>query len=454
MKPRNNNVESEKHSTIKCPQCQKIVPITQFCISCGIKLDTDQLKVLDQTVLLFCPHCGKNVPKTTFCILCGKNLNVIDVITPKEEISPSPELLKCPLCRQQVPTTHNFCHLCGGKLKKKTIGDQSQNVFCNRCWKPNPPDTEYCVHCGLKLQIKQTKLLEKPFEGYQLDLSHFFQPVSFPLSTFKQTLTPSKDFPIKSTISYSKYFGITKSRKASFFHRNFGGFDGNNLIHYSGTFILMLLIYIFWYSGRYAGLVERIDPIADTMLLSFFGGVFLTALLMTPIWLSTFMLYRNTGNKMNYRLNSSRVFITVILNLVWILFPFFGPIILQLGDFKDPQERMIVQKPFVRGIAWGVVFTVSCTLILALLSLATVGIPGTFAGFLFQNHPLKSHLFTSYFGATWISLILLLPFGDYYDKAIKRWNQLGYLILLAVGLLLLIYSFNLMGVLTQKIYRA
>jgi predicted amidophosphoribosyltransferase len=421
---------------------------------CGVKLDTDQFKVLDQTVLILCPHCGKNVPKTTFCILCGKNLDVIDVITPKEEISPSPEVLKCPLCRQDVPNTHIFCHICGGKLKKKTIDGQSQNTFCNQCMKPTPPDTEYCIHCGLKRQIIKTKLLEKPFEGYQLDLSHFFQPVSFPLSTLKQSLTASKDFPIKSTISHSKYFGVTMTRKGSFFYRNFGGFDGNNLLNYLATFVLMLLIYFFWYSRRYADLTARIDPVADAMLVTFFGGIFLTALLMTPTWLSTFMLYRNTGYKMNYRLNSSRVLITGLFNLVWILFPFFGPIILQLGDFKDPQERIMIHKSFIRGIAWGAVFTVSCTLILALLSLVTVGIPGTFAGFLFQNHPVKSHLITSYFGATWISLIILLPFGDYYDKAIKRWNQLGYIILLAIGLLLLTHSFNLMGVLTQTVYRA
>jgi hypothetical protein len=157
---------------------------------------------------------------------------------------------------------------------------------------------------------------------------------------------------------------------------------------------------------------------------------------------------------MNYRLDSSRVFITIIFNLLWILLPFFGPIILQLGDFKDPQERVIVHKSFIRGIVWGSVITISGTLILALLNLLTLGIPGMFAGMVFQNHPIKSHLLTSYFGATWISLILLLPFGDYFDKVIKRWNQLGYLILLAIGLILLTHSFNLMGLLSQNVYRA
>ncbi|MFX0126484.1 MAG: zinc ribbon domain-containing protein [Candidatus Hodarchaeota archaeon] len=444
MNSSNNDVES-----IRCSHCQKIVPRTQFCIFCGFKLDTSAVGTLDHPVLIKCPHCRHEVPKTTYCISCGKNLELIS--QQKEQISS--ETVKCPLCRQEVPTAHNFCHLCGGRLRKKQ-GEIEQDVFCTRCWKPNPPETEFCIHCGLNRKVRQSKILEEPFEGFQLELSHFFQPVSFPISTLRESLTSSKDFPLKSTISHSKYFGITKSRKASLFFRNFGGFDGNNLLHYIGTLILLLIIYIFWYTGRYADLVEPIDPITDGIIIFIFGGVILTMLLMIPIWLSTFMLYRNTGYRMNYRLDSSRILITVIFNLLWILFPFFGPIILQLGDFKDPQERIIMHKSFIQGIVWGSILTISGTLILALLNLLTLGIPGMFAGLVFQNHPMKSHLLTSYFGATWISLILLLPFGDYFDKVIKRWNQLGYLILLAIGLLLLTHSFNLMGLLTQNVYRA
>ncbi|MFW9905945.1 MAG: zinc ribbon domain-containing protein [Candidatus Thorarchaeota archaeon] len=444
MKSDNNNIK-----TVKCPQCHRDVPITQFCIFCGVKINTNAVETPDRPKLIECPHCHAEIPKTTYCISCGKQIDLI----PQELETPVSKTTKCPLCRQEVPASHNFCHLCGGKLKK-TQGEIDQGVFCTRCWKANPPDTEYCIHCGMNLQKKQSKLLEEPFEGFQLDLSHFFQTVSFPLSALRQSLTSSKDFPLKSTVTHSKYFGVTRARKASLIFRNFGGFDGNNLLHYIGTFILLLIIYIFWYLGRYADITDRIDPITDGVLVFVFGGIILTFLLMVPIWLSTFMLYRNTGYKMNYRLDSSRIFITIIFNLLWILFPFFGPIILQLGDFKDPQERVIVHKSFTRGIVLGTILTISGTLILAFLNLLTLGIPGMFAGILFQNHPIKSHLLTCYFGATWITLILLLPFGDYFDKVIKRWNQFGYLILLAIGLLLLTHSFNLMGLLSQNVYRA
>ncbi|MFX1507213.1 MAG: zinc ribbon domain-containing protein [Promethearchaeota archaeon] len=444
MKSDNNDLK-----TTICPQCHKMVPITQFCIFCGIKLDMKAMGVPDHPALIECPHCHAEVPKTSYCISCGKQVDLIS----QELEPPVSKTTKCPLCRREVPTSHNFCHLCGGRLKKNQ-GEIDQGVFCTRCWKANPPETEYCIHCGMNRQKRESRILEEPFEGFQLDLSHFFQPVSFPLSALRQSLTSSKDFPLKSTVTHSKYFGVTRTRKASLIFRNFGGFDGNNLLHYAGTFILLLIIYLFWYSGRYADITNSIDLFTDGVIIIVFGGIILTVLLMVPIWLATFMLYRNTGYRMNYRLDSSRVFITVIFNLLWILFPFFGPIILQLGDFKDPQERVIVHKSFIRGIVLGSILTISGTLILAFLNLLTLGIPGMFAGILFQNHPIKSHLLTTYFGATWISIILLLPFGDYFDKVIKRWNQFGYLILLAIGLLLLTHSFNLMGLLSQSVNRA
>ncbi|MFX0013938.1 MAG: zinc ribbon domain-containing protein [Promethearchaeota archaeon] len=412
-------------------------------------MNATKFENLNQQRLVSCPHCKKNVPNTVFCISCGKK---IDSKSQAQEIETS-ETEKCPLCRKEVPSDHNFCHLCGARLKKKIMNGQDENVLCNRCWKPNPTGTDYCIHCGANRQVKRSKLLMEPFEGFQLDLSHFFQPVSVPLSTLRQTLISSKDFPLKSTISYSKYFGVTKTRKASSLFRNLGGFDRTNMIHYFGTMILILLIYIFWFQGRYGVLVEQYNPVNDGILAIFFGGVYLTSLLMIPLWLSTFMVYRNTGYRLNYRLDSSRIFITIIFNLLWIIFPFFGPIILQLGDFKDPQEHVVANKSFIRGIAWGSVLTINFTLILALMNLFTIGFPGLFTGFLFQDSSIKIHLLTSYFGATWISLIILLPFGDYFDKVIKRWNQVGYLILLAIGLLLLTHSFNLMGLLNQNIYR-
>jgi hypothetical protein len=77
--------------------------------------------------------------------------------------------------------------------------------------------------------------------------------------------------------------------------------------------------------------------------------------------------------------------------------------------------------------------------------------PGEFVGFLFINSPLKSHIITSYFGSIWISIILLFPLGDYYDKVIKQWNQIGYFILLSISFFLLLHSFTLMNFLSQMV---
>ncbi|UCE13638.1 MAG: zinc ribbon domain-containing protein [Candidatus Heimdallarchaeota archaeon] len=443
--------DRDVESTTKCPHCDADVPLTPYCILCGHSLKSLSPDIYNHSnQIIICSQCRSSVPKMEFCILCG---NKLVEISPIEKHS---ETTTCPLCRNEVPSSHMFCHLCGGKLKKKDEEGGDESVLCKRCWKLNPPSTEYCIHCGLKRQKFRSEFLERPFEGYQLELSHFFQPASFSISALRHGLSTKKIFPSKSIIVHSSYFGVKKSHKRAMskFYRNFGGFDRENLINYLGASGLMLLVYIFWYLGRYRNLVEQIDPLTDGILTLFFGGVLLATLLMSPIWLSTFLIYRNSGYKVNFRLDSSRVFIAVIFNFFWMFIGGFGPIMLQVGDLKDPQERVILDKSFIKGVAWGAVFTVSCTALIGLLSLTITGIPGTFAGFLFQDHPIKSHVFTTFFSATWLSVILLLPFGDYFDKVIKRWNTVGYFILLAVGLILLTHSFTLISLLSQTTYRA
>jgi hypothetical protein len=212
----------------------------------------------------------------------------------------------------------------------------------------------------------------------------------------------------------------------------------------------MVFIYFFWYSERYRVLSQGTDVLIDSLLVLFFGGIVMTTLLMLPTFLSTFLVYRNTGYKLNYKLESSRVFTTMIFNFIWMIFG-FGPIYLRLGEFRDPQERIVVNKSFVKGISIAAIIIVLSSSLLAFLSVLIVGIPGEFVGTLFNNSPLKGHIITSYLGSIWISIILLLPLGDYYDKVIKRWNQVVYFILLAAGLLLLLQSFSLMQFLTQTI---
>jgi len=140
---------------------------------------------------------------------------------------------------------------------------------------------------------------------------------------------------------------------------------------------------------------------------------------------------------------------------MWLSLPFlflfgFGPIILHMGEIRDVKPQIFNQRSFRRGIILGVIFVLCCSTILGLLTLTIVGMPGLFSGFLFQDHPLTGHILASYFGATWLSIILLLPLGDYYDKVIKQWNIVGYLILLIASFILLTHSLNLIGILTQE----
>jgi predicted amidophosphoribosyltransferase len=440
---------------IKCTKCGREVPQTSFCINCGNRLDIvipeESEKHFSYTI---CPSCKQSVPITDYCIECGQKIKSPSLIeaTQIEKSEISFNMLTCPLCRENVPSDHNFCHLCGGRIRKEET-DQLQSLICNRCWKPNPPNTEYCIHCGtvsLGKHAFKTKLLEKPFEGFQLDHDQFFQPSTVPLSALRHRT--SKNFPIKSTIRHAAYFGVKVQRsKQNIFSRNLGAFNRENLLNYAGTFIFLLFIYIYWYFSRYIELTDEINPFTEAILM-FSAIILLTFLLMAPIWLATFFVYRNTGYRLQYKLDITKIFFTIIFNGIWILLPQgFGPILLRLGEFKGLDQRAINQKSFTKGIVWGSIITVFLSAILGLLTVTIVGVPGMFAGFLFKDHPLKGHILATYIGATWVSIILLLPLGEYFDRVIKQWNIVGYILLLVIGFLLLTHSFNLISFLTQTI---
>lgn len=411
---------------------------------------------------IICPYCGKLIPNTSYCILCGKlvqkqqapkETNEAYSISSEIRIEENLEKSVCPLCRNEIPPDHNFCHLCGAKRKKIIKDDQPQRVICNRCRKPNPPNIDYCIHCGLKRQIKKSKLLEKPFKGYQMDLSEVFRSQTFPTTMLKHDLMISSlIFPSKTTVIHSNYFGVSKTqpKAVNSILRNLGGFDTRNLSNYMMVFILMISIYAFWYFGRYESFSVTEDNVTNIFFVLVFGGLIMNTLLMLPVWLATFFVYRNTGQRLNFRIESSRVFTTVVFNILWMLFG-FGPIFLRLGEFKDFNERIIFNRSFMKGIALGSAIVVLCALIFGVLCTAVIGIPGEFVGTLFNDSPVRSHIIASYFGSVWIALIMLLPLGDYYDKVIKQWNQLGYIVLIIICFFLLFNSFSIIGYLAQFI---
>ncbi len=437
---------------ITCPHCKARVPKTDFCITCGQKMSTPQEKD-DQPAFekIKCPHCEETVPKTVFCIKCGKSLSPESPMTDKEQL--------CPLCRQQVPSGHTFCHLCGARIKS-SIQEGPQSVICNHCWKSNPPNTGYCVHCGatdLGRKQKRSILLDQPFEGFQLELSQLLKPASIPLTIIRQGA--SKNFPNKSVISHTRSFSVIHQNHStlSTLNKNFGGFTGQNLLNSLGVFLLVTMMYLYWfniYSNSPSHGAINLDSytVVDGFLAIIFGFL-LTSLLMMPIWLSTFLVYRKSGYRVKYRLDSTRILITTIFNFLWISFG-GGPIILRLGDLKSTEERALKNRSFIKGIGWGSIYTVAMTAILAIISVGIVGIVGNFSGFLFQGLSLRTHLLTLFFGATWISLILILPLGDIYDRILKDWNMVIYFIIVIMVLVIFLYSMQVPRALEELTARA
>jgi hypothetical protein len=328
-----------------------------------------------------------------------------------------------------------------------------ETVICSHCWKPNPPNTGNCIHCAkiLGRKPRTTVLLEKPFDGFQLELSQLLKPTTVPLSIIKQRA--SMNFPAKSSILHSPYFGVViKSRqKLSFLDKNFGGFNRQNIMNYAGSFFIVLAIYFLWYDGFYKGLglvSGETDPILDFSL-AFIAGIILISLLMMPLWLATFFVYRKNGYHINYRLDTSRVLITMIFNYIWILFFGGGPIILRIGDIKNTEERAVRNSSFVKGITWGSIITISFSLFLTFVTVLTLGLLGTFSGFLFQDHILKLHVIVTFFGGTWISIMLILPLGDIYDRVMKQYNMVLYFVMFIIAILMLLYSYDVLNIIRQ-----
>jgi len=429
-----------------CPHCEQKVPKTKYCITCGGEIgstDTDK-KSLD-TAEVNCANCEKSVPALTFCIHCGQALTKIQNVKLERRV--------CPLCREEIPLSdHAFCHLCGAQLKTSIPTSVSQAVICNHCWKPNPPNTGNCIHCAKSLTRKprKTVLLEEPFDGYQLELSQLLKPTTVPLSIIKQKVSPT--FPVKSTILHSPFFGVAiKSRhRLSFLDKNFGGFNRENILNYLGSFIMVIMLYSFWNSASYQPILTpgEVDPTINGIYIVV-GGIILFSLLMMPIWLATFFVYRKNGYHINYRIDTSRVLITMIFNFLWGSFGGGGPIILRLGDIRKTEERAIKNSSFIKGISWGSMITIGGTLLLTVVTVLTFGIPGIFSGIIFKGHVLKAHVVATFIGGTWVSLMLILPLGDFYDRVIKQYNMVLYFVMFVLAILMLLYSYEVIELIRE-----
>ncbi|MHA2237714.1 MAG: double zinc ribbon domain-containing protein [Candidatus Hodarchaeales archaeon] len=439
------NTNDKSLEMIDCPKCNQTVPKTDFCILCGAKFSIEEKKPpLEIENTRICPYCGKNIPNTTYCIHCGKKI--------EDPPTPVSNEQQCPLCRQDIPENHHFCHNCGARLKK-SVTSESQTVICNQCWKPNPPNTSFCIHCGatnLGKKARQIYLLEQPFQGFQIDLPQLLKHKTVPLSLIKQG--SSRSFPVKSTILHSRFFGVVQKNRQtlSFLNKNFGAFNSDNLMNYAGSFLIILAIYVYWFFSFgglpiFEDLFLSLDPISNGIT-AIISSIILTSLLLMPIWLASMLVFRKSGYRINYRLDSSRVMITVIFNLFWGLLFGGGPIILRLGDIKNTEERAVRNRSFIRGIAFGSIYTVTVTAFLSILTLMIFGI-GVSGGFLFQDQLISVHALDVFFGATWITLILILPLGDFYDRVLKQWNIVIYLIMIAAAILFLLYSFEVLEIL-------
>ena len=82
--------EFKKQKTVKCPNCRKIVPEKDFCISCDYDLRKKSIKNDRKIPKKFCPICNKAQDiDNNICINCSYDFIKKRVIKLKKEISTS-----------------------------------------------------------------------------------------------------------------------------------------------------------------------------------------------------------------------------------------------------------------------------------------------------------------------------------------------------------------------------
>ncbi len=133
-----SGVMSVPSEMARCPHCGTLVPITAiFCHKCGASVaNLHTHRVVERKI---CPHCGRpNKLEAELCSYCFGSL-----VGAKTE---------------QLQVTHELHNLGEVTVRQACLeGIEGKSVICPNCGTLNPECEEFCVNCGLKLQIEEVK---------------------------------------------------------------------------------------------------------------------------------------------------------------------------------------------------------------------------------------------------------------------------------------------------------
>lgn len=394
-----------------------------------------------------CPKCNNNVPPMKFCIKCGHHLptQIKDANIITKEMG---EDVQCPLCRKKVPSKHNFCHVCGGKLKKETA--KIDNLICPKCWKTNPSMIKFCIHCGSSLSKWQSRFLREDFQGFSLDINEILKPQTLPMGSLRFGFSLSKDFPAQSEIIYSNQFSARNIDKNSpskvrLFLSSF--FVASNIGTYLLTFLSIWFLFSLWLYQNTSEFSE--SALVNILTFSLPGTIFLSLILQLPIIFPISYLYTSKRVKLSYQINYNRLMILLMINATWMFFGFSVPLFLfKVGELKIDQKKF-ERKEFIRSVSWGMTSSFVLTLILAFSCIPLLGIPGFLGGILFDN-TIKIPLIVTYISSIWICLLTLLPlFKDYQDKIYMEWNRILYFVFIVVFIPFFFHAYQVISLINQ-----
>lgn len=124
---------------VACPKCGASNVVTnEYCTECGCPLSSDATTGNDVAT-----------PRSDKFEVIMPDQPTQTAVTDNTDytVIPSPETSKCPKCGAEVPITAIYCNHCGTNVTAQNIHKVVKRRLCPYCGKPNPMGSAYCGHC-------------------------------------------------------------------------------------------------------------------------------------------------------------------------------------------------------------------------------------------------------------------------------------------------------------------
>ncbi len=460
---------------VKCPRCGADVPPFRFCTNCGSPLEGTNQREQKQEI-----SSENERTRVSEHLITPPNIKE-NIIRTKEEV------IKCPLCREDVPKSHSYCYLCGANLHPEaTHREQVLDLkVCPHCRKTNSPGVGFCMHCGLVLPTGKkntiTQLLQvsrtapvmtvEDFNNFELNIIPT-PPIDPEMQVqILKGLSMGKimDHHLKNTrAEFSSFFEISIPGKQQ---RNLGLFTpfiGTNIIQFLAGWIIIFSLLLGWFFTQ-----DDFIKFFDFNLLLQTNGITVILLLagisfyvmwiqFLPSAMAIHSFYKKSGSILQFRLNFQQVTFLIFLNMIISFLGFFPmPLIFRLGmlDLTNTVDQNKLQKEDLKrlqdALGDGILLSIVFIIAQAMVMLSLFGFPGVMNSimtlefssvemdFFFEMTMLFAYGFIYFTG---LFFVFTFPsVKDIYVQSFMKRHRATYIFTWVLLLIILFHIFSLLG---------